>query len=67
MKEIVFCVNGNNRVGMGHVKRCLAISEKLKTLISCNINYFMKDSEIGYKTVNKYGYGMINNIFEKKR
>ena len=52
---------------MGHVKRCLAISEKLKTLISCNINYFMKDSEIGQKTVNKYGYGTIDKIFDKKR
>ena len=62
----MFYVNGNNRIGMGHVKRCLALSEKLKTSIHCNIEYLMKDSVIGRETVRKYGYKTIEKICDKK-
>jgi UDP-2,4-diacetamido-2,4,6-trideoxy-beta-L-altropyranose hydrolase len=66
VKKIVFCVNGNKRVGMGHVKRCLALSEYLKATVECEIVYLMQDSDAGESAVSSYGYETINEFSDEK-
>ncbi len=62
VKKIIFRVNGNNRIGMGHVRRCLALAEQLKKNMPCDIAYLMKDSRIGKKYVLRYGYKILSSF-----
>ena len=38
---------------MGHVVRCLALADHLKENHGCNINFAMRQSELGMKTVKE--------------
>jgi UDP-2,4-diacetamido-2,4,6-trideoxy-beta-L-altropyranose hydrolase len=51
---------------MGHVKRCLALSEHLKNSMDCKIAYLMHDSDVGEKTVLEYGYITMDTFPEEK-
>lgn len=66
MKKIIFCVNGNKRIGMGHVGRCLALSDHLKRNLATDIIYFMEDSEEGKGSVCSHGYEVVEVLPEDK-
>ena len=54
--KIVFRVDGNKKIGLGHLARCLALSHEIKRRIDCDILFLMKDSNDVAKEVLKYGY-----------
>ena len=54
--KIVFRVDGNKKIGLGHLSRCLALSHEIKRRINCDILFLMKDSNDAAKEVLKYGY-----------
>lgn len=54
--KIVFQVEGNKKIGMGHMARCLALAHEIKRRIGCDILFLMKDSDDVIKEVLKYGY-----------
>lgn len=60
--KIMFCVNGDNRIGMGHVKRCLALSRRLKESLHCDITYFMESFSVAEKDVSACGYRTTNKM-----
>ncbi|MDD5145734.1 MAG: glycosyltransferase [Candidatus Pacebacteria bacterium] len=60
--RIVFRVDGNKKIGMGHVMRCLALADELKERIGCKIFFVMKNSADSEKEVLKCGYDITANF-----
>ena len=54
--RIIFHAEGNRKVGMGHVKRCIALSQELIKRVDCDISYLMLNSDSGEKEVIRFGY-----------
>ena len=54
--RIIFHAEGNSKVGMGHVKRCIALSQELIKRVDCDISYLMLNSDSGEKEVIECGY-----------
>lgn len=67
-RKIVFRVDGNRNIGLGHVYRCLTISNRL---IAHQVYFLMnKKHTLGIKKVKEYNYKIIlysdeNNFFQK--
>ncbi|MEK7080450.1 MAG: DUF354 domain-containing protein [Patescibacteria group bacterium] len=53
--KIVFRVDGNKKIGLGHLSRCLALSHEIKRRINCDILFLMKDYSDVRKEVLKHG------------
>lgn len=57
--EIVFIADGNKKLGIGHVTRCLALAKEIKKRFDCRISFLMKDSDAVSKKVLGHGYEII--------
>lgn len=49
--NILFRCDGSLKIGLGHVVRCLALADHLNEKYTCNIQFAMRESEIGIKMV----------------
>ena len=61
-KKIIFRVDGNSALGMGHVKRCLVLARQFRKRTQCEISFFMKDSDVGEKEVSGCGFRTISGF-----
>ncbi|MFH1894716.1 MAG: glycosyltransferase [Patescibacteria group bacterium] len=60
--KIIFWVDGNRRIGTGHLMRCLALAHELKRRINCQTSFLMKNSRIVSREVLKHGYAIENKF-----
>ena len=51
--SILFRCDGSVEIGMGHVVRCLALADHLKENHKCNIQFAMRQSELGVNKVKE--------------
>ena len=58
--NILFRCDGSVKIGMGHVVRCLALADHLKEDHGCNINFAMRQSELGMNKV-KESYKVVDS------
>ena len=58
--NILFRCDGSVKIGMGHVVRCLALADHLKEHHNCNIDFAMRQSELGINKV-KESYPVIKS------
>jgi spore coat polysaccharide biosynthesis predicted glycosyltransferase SpsG len=56
--RIIFRVDANGKVGMGHLMRCIALSEGIRKKVNCKITFLAKNSDIVIEKVSKYGYNL---------
>ncbi|MBI3631444.1 MAG: DUF354 domain-containing protein [Candidatus Staskawiczbacteria bacterium] len=54
--KIVFVVDANSKIGMGHLIRCLALAEELDKKLNCHITFLIRKSVVGRREVLKYGF-----------
>jgi len=60
--RIIFRVEGNSKIGMGHLMRCLALAEEIERRSRCDITFLMKDSSAAIERISKYGYKSRNRL-----
>ncbi len=63
--EVVFRTDGNSKIGMGHLMRCLALAQELEKESDCNISFLTEDSDEAAEKVLKYGYKTKNRLEEE--
>jgi spore coat polysaccharide biosynthesis protein SpsF len=57
--EILIRCDGDSRVGMGHVVRCLALAEELRDGHGCGITFAMGTDGVGAEKVKKEGFPLV--------
>jgi spore coat polysaccharide biosynthesis protein SpsF len=48
--------DGFHDIGLGHVARCLALAEELKTRRNCRVTFAMRNGTLGMEVVRREGY-----------
>ena len=56
--KIVFRTDGNNRIGMGHLMRCLALAEEIEKRSDCDISFLIEDSDGAVGKISECGYSV---------
>lgn len=54
--EYVFRADGNAKIGVGHIMRCLTIADALSDMVEIDKIRFITSDEESAKIVNKYGF-----------
>lgn len=61
--NIVFRADANNKIGMGHIMRCLSIADVFKSLGHC-VSFVIADSEIHPLVSAKYKTRLLNSDYK---
>jgi len=56
---VLFRCDGSQKVGLGHVVRCLALADELREVHGCQVAFAMRDGPLGLEMVSKKGYQVI--------
>lgn len=56
MKNIVFCTEASEKVGMGHLMECISLAENLKKGAECNITFLTKNFLPAIDILKRKGY-----------
>lgn len=60
--KIVFRTDGNSKIGMGHLVRCLALAEEIERRSDCDISFLMEDSDGAVGKISEYGYSVETDL-----
>jgi len=60
--NILFRCDGSEKIGMGHVVRCLALAAELQENHRCEIHFAMREGEIGFRQVKSHYPVLTPNI-----
>lgn len=61
--NILIRVDGSPNIGMGHIVRCIALANRLKSAHNCNVSFALKTSEVGERIINDYNHNLL--VFPK--
>ncbi len=57
-RRILFRCDGDGRVGMGHVVRCLALAEELRETHGCRVTFAVASGPPGVRKIRQAGFGV---------
>jgi spore coat polysaccharide biosynthesis predicted glycosyltransferase SpsG len=63
--RIIFRTDGNSKIGMGHLVRCLNLAQELERRSDSDISFLTEDSNEAIEMISRYGY-RIKNSLEKE-
>lgn len=55
-RRIIFRCDGDARLGLGHVVRCLALADELRDSQSCGVTFAMASGPVGFDLVRRANY-----------
>jgi spore coat polysaccharide biosynthesis protein SpsF len=55
-RRILVRCDGDARIGLGHVYRCMALAEELRTAHGCGVSFAMATGSVGIELVRKASY-----------
>jgi len=55
-RRVVFRCDGDVRLGLGHIYRCLALADELREVHGCGVSFAMAKGPIGFDLIRQAGY-----------